>query len=248
MKKQMRYYDRSRHYVAEITGTHPKFKLNRVFLKDIKELSEDDNASGSQGKRYYELEEGKYYELLHTNDEKYIVLIQDGEEIRVEMDEVIKHFTEKESQEVKDYSHLEGFEKELSEHTLEVNGSKINLYDILLDEKYGEKAIRAGFGNYTIDGKDESIGQAVRRILRSHDENFGKYYDIIEEVKAEKLANRKNRKYRVEVVFENRIVEAFGFNMGTLEIVLYSSLNKIVTNKELFKLLVNINVTRAYRF
>lgn len=83
-----------RYWVAEITGTCPKYKYQRVFLRYKKDYSEA-NSIGSRGVyAYYILEDGKIYEVCAPtswkNTDRYFCTIENGELIRLSSEEVEK--------------------------------------------------------------------------------------------------------------------------------------------------------------
>jgi hypothetical protein len=64
-----------REWVAEIAGTHPKFKFEREFLKDV---GGDHSGSGKTGSTYYEVEEDKIYNANVPWDGRYFFQVVDG--------------------------------------------------------------------------------------------------------------------------------------------------------------------------
>jgi len=57
-------------WVAEITGTDPKYKFARTFLDPIEE---DWSASGETGWSYYKLENGKIYQVNEPYGGRYFI-------------------------------------------------------------------------------------------------------------------------------------------------------------------------------
>lgn len=86
-------------WVAEITGEHPRFKLDRQFLKAKKDYS-CANSKGSRGVfAVYILESGKYYDIKEQkswkNSRRYYAKVNDdGDVVEVGDEEVaqwLKH-------------------------------------------------------------------------------------------------------------------------------------------------------------
>jgi hypothetical protein len=84
-----------RAWCAEIRlGLDPKYGFKRKFLRGQKDYSEA-NGPGSRGVyKYYNLEEGKIYEINSPqswkHDDRYFCRIENGEEVRLEKTEVIE--------------------------------------------------------------------------------------------------------------------------------------------------------------
>lgn len=83
----------SRAWVAKIKGTHPKYKLDREFLKPDAFDSQYANSVGSRGRhRYYWLTDGMYEisspESWKSTD-RYFCQITNGEIRRMSNDEVL---------------------------------------------------------------------------------------------------------------------------------------------------------------
>ena len=75
-----------REWVAEITGTHPKYKLNRDFLRPV---ARDWSYSGKTGTTSFILEIGKIYEVNEPWGDRYFAKIENGEVVRMEAEEVL---------------------------------------------------------------------------------------------------------------------------------------------------------------
>lgn len=67
------------YWIAKVTGTHPKYKMNRQFLKE--DYIED-------GERVFELEDGLYHGKF-SNKPHYFV-VENGEARRVEYEEALE--------------------------------------------------------------------------------------------------------------------------------------------------------------
>lgn len=86
---------KSSSWVAEITGTHPKYGLNRKFLGYKKDYSKS-NSSGSRGVyAWYILESGKCYEVSRkltwsSLDRFFARVTEDGGIERIEKSEVME--------------------------------------------------------------------------------------------------------------------------------------------------------------
>ncbi|MDP9437852.1 MAG: hypothetical protein M3P49_03770 [Actinomycetota bacterium] len=75
-----------REWVAEIKGTHPKYRFEREFLLDD---GRSWSGSGKTGTTYYEVEHGKVYEVNVPWGERYFFrLDEDGERERLSTSEV----------------------------------------------------------------------------------------------------------------------------------------------------------------
>ncbi len=73
-------------YLAKVVGRHPKYKLDRQFLKaDEKERS----YSGKTGYDFYYIEENGIYEKKSGDNREYFV-VENGEKKVVEYEEVLK--------------------------------------------------------------------------------------------------------------------------------------------------------------
>lgn len=83
-----------RAWVAEITGTDPKFGFKREFLSGQRDYS-DSNRPGTRGiETTYWLEEGKIYEisapLSWKNTDRYFATIRDGQQVRLRKNEIME--------------------------------------------------------------------------------------------------------------------------------------------------------------
>src|SRR5690625_3129636 len=67
-------------WIAEITGTHPKWKLNREFINPV----EENDYSG----KTFELENGKIYEVCDAGDRDFVEVI-DGDVHYIEYNDVM---------------------------------------------------------------------------------------------------------------------------------------------------------------
>lgn len=73
-------------YVARITGKHPKYKLNRQFLKaDERERS----YSGKTGYDFFYISENGVYEKASNGNREYFV-VKNGEKITIDYESVLK--------------------------------------------------------------------------------------------------------------------------------------------------------------
>ncbi len=82
----------NRYWVAEITGLSKKYKYERNFLSCKKDYTKA-NSTGTRGiYAYYTLEENKLYEVKDPKSwgrtERYFCIIQDGELVKLEQEEV----------------------------------------------------------------------------------------------------------------------------------------------------------------
>ena len=73
-------------WVAEIKGRHPKYKLDREFLRPV---SRDWSRSGKTGSTSFEVEEGKVYEVNEPWEDRFFVKVENGEVIRISIEEVL---------------------------------------------------------------------------------------------------------------------------------------------------------------
>lgn len=73
-------------WVAEITGTDPKYKFARRFLDPIEE---DWSSSGKTGWSYYNLENGKIYQVNEPYGGRYLIEVEDGDWYDIEEAEVL---------------------------------------------------------------------------------------------------------------------------------------------------------------
>lgn len=84
-----------RPWIAEITGTDPKYGLRRVFL-DANTSYKDSNGRGSRGtKLWFVLESGRYYEVREQtswrNSERYFCRVSAaGDILRATREEVME--------------------------------------------------------------------------------------------------------------------------------------------------------------
>lgn len=84
-----------REWVAEIKGTHPKYRFEREFLSEDKR---NWSGSGKTGTTYYEVEYGKVYEINVPWGERYFFRLADnGERERLATGEVKAILDERES-------------------------------------------------------------------------------------------------------------------------------------------------------
>lgn len=66
-------------WIAEITGTHPKWKLNREFINPV-----DENMM----EKKFELENGKIYEVCNAGDRDFVEVI-DGDVYYIDYSDVM---------------------------------------------------------------------------------------------------------------------------------------------------------------
>lgn len=66
-------------WIAEITGTHPKWKLNREFINPVEE---------NMTEKTFELENGKIYEVCDAGDRDFVEVV-DGDVYYIEYSDVM---------------------------------------------------------------------------------------------------------------------------------------------------------------
>jgi len=77
-----------REWVAELTGRHPKYKYERVFLKPVER---DWSSSGKTGMTVYKLEAGKTYEINEPYEGRSYAQVV-GDQVRyISIEEVEKY-------------------------------------------------------------------------------------------------------------------------------------------------------------
>lgn len=77
-------------WIAEITGTDPKYKFKREFLRYKKDYSRA-NSVGSRGVyANYILESGKIYDIKEHKDRFYCTVTDNGNIVRLSESEVIE--------------------------------------------------------------------------------------------------------------------------------------------------------------
>jgi len=81
----------NRYWVAEITGTHPRYKYERRFLSGKKDYA-NANSVGSRGVRvWFVLKEGKLYEIKSPvswhRSERYFATVREGLVVQLTDDE-----------------------------------------------------------------------------------------------------------------------------------------------------------------
>ncbi len=82
-----------REWVAEIKGTHPKYRFEREF---VGEDERNWSGSGKTGTTYYEIEYGKVYEVNVPWGERYFFRLgKDGERERLTRSEVEDSFLDR---------------------------------------------------------------------------------------------------------------------------------------------------------
>lgn len=67
-------------WIAEITGTHPQYKLNREFINPV----EENDYAG----KTFELENGKVYEVCNAGDRDFVEVV-DGDVYYIEFTDVM---------------------------------------------------------------------------------------------------------------------------------------------------------------
>lgn len=79
-----------REWVAEITGRHPKFQFERKFLTPVDRKW---SSSGKTGWTFFEVEEGKIYQVQEPFKGRYFITIRDGKEQILDVAEVLEGLT-----------------------------------------------------------------------------------------------------------------------------------------------------------
>ncbi|EGL83747.1 hypothetical protein CathTA2_0714 [Caldalkalibacillus thermarum TA2.A1] len=75
-----------REWVAEIVGRHPKYKLDRKFETPVERRW---SSSGKTGRTYFELQEGRIYEINEPYRGRYFVKVENGEVVGITADAVL---------------------------------------------------------------------------------------------------------------------------------------------------------------
>ena len=75
-----------REWVAEIVGRHPKYKLDRKFETPVERRW---SSSGKTGQTYFELQEGRIYEVCEPYNGRYFVKVENGEVVSITADTVL---------------------------------------------------------------------------------------------------------------------------------------------------------------
>lgn len=79
-------YGYHKSYVARITGKHPKYKLDRQFLKADKH---ERSYSGKTGYDFFYISENGVYEKVSNGNREYFV-VRNGEKTTVDYETVLK--------------------------------------------------------------------------------------------------------------------------------------------------------------
>ncbi len=89
------YVSNGRDWVAELVGVDPKYGFKREFL----DCEKDWSSSGKTGNSFYELENGKVYEINEPYKGRWIVKVEDGKLVDMTKEEAKQYFQEKEQKE-----------------------------------------------------------------------------------------------------------------------------------------------------
>ena len=84
-------------WVAEITGRHPKFGLNREFQKVV---ARNWSSTGRTGSTAFEIEEGKLYEINEPYKGRRFVTVREGQIQEISAEEAMRIVDELEKGEV----------------------------------------------------------------------------------------------------------------------------------------------------
>lgn len=80
-------------WIARIAGKHPQYKFEREFLSPV---DREWSSTGKTGWTYYEVEEGKIYEVNEPWHGRYFIKIENGEMKEMHTEEVLKAIEKKE--------------------------------------------------------------------------------------------------------------------------------------------------------
>jgi len=91
--KLAHYTSNGRDWVAEITDTDDKYGFKRGFLNAEKDWS----SSGKTGWSYYELENGKVYEVNEPYKGRWFFQVTNGECVEISKEDVLEYIEQKRS-------------------------------------------------------------------------------------------------------------------------------------------------------